>query len=157
MGNYASNAELKGRFADDEEVAYLTDDADTGTPTDSVLTDVVEAAEAEINSGVAKRYLTPVDVTLDTELAALLKRKTLDLAEYYLQRRDDNVSEVKSLQGERVLEWVEKIATGDRVLTGAVTVPSTASRGDMAAWSDSGRTLNSTSKRVWTRETMTRL
>lgn len=157
MGNYASNAELKGRFADDEEVAYLTDDPDTGTPTESVLTDVVEAAEAEINSGVAMRYLTPVDVTLDTELAALLKRKTLDLAEYYLHRRGDHASEVKSLQGERVLEWIEKIATGARVLTGAVTVASTASRGDMASWSGSGRTLNSTSKRVWTRETQTRL
>ena len=157
MGNYATNAELKGRFADDEEVAFLTDDPDTGTPTETVLTDVVEAAEGAINSRLAKRYATPVDTTIDTELLALLKRQTLDLAEYYLHRRGENASEVKALQAERVLEWADKVSTGDWVLPGAVTPASSSSRADVAFWSDSSRTINDASSRVHTRQSYSRL
>lgn len=157
MGNYASQAELQTRYEDNAEVEFLTD-KDEGSGVDTaVLDDVLEAAEAEINSGLAMRYATPVDVSVDTALAALLKRKTLDLAEVYLHRRGEGASEIKQDQLDQVLEWVEKMATGTRRLVGAVTAPSTASSDPRANWSDTSRTLSDTSGRVFTRKSGGRL
>lgn len=157
MGNYATNDELKTRFEDDTELAFLTDNVAAGIADDDVLTDVVEAAEGEINSGLAVRYATPVDVSIDTTLAALLKRKTLDLAEHYLHRRGEAASEIKKDQADQVLEWVDKVSKGERKLVGALTAASTASANPRADWSDSGRTAPDDSKRFFTRETTRRL
>lgn len=129
----------------------MTSSETTGVPDETKLTDAVEAAEAEINSGLSTRYLTPVDVSLDTSLAALLKRKTLDLAEYYLVGRGDQVSEHRKNLADAVLEWVGLIAGGERHLVGASTPASTESREPLVKWSDSSRTLLSTSGRVFSR------
>lgn len=155
MGNYASNAELKARFEDSTEVAELTDSSPT--PDETVLTAIIAAAEGDLNSRLAKRYKTPVDVSVDTELAATLKYKTLDLAEIYLLRRGDHVSETKDKQDDKVLEWAEMIAKGEWVLPGAVTPISTTSRDPVSQWSGSNRTLSDSSPRVVSRETMSKL
>jgi len=157
MGNYATIAELQTRFANAAEVAWLTDTADTGVPDDDVLTDCVESAEAEINTRLAKRYATPVDTTVDTELARLLKRKALDLAEYFLSSRSDQVSDVVGKKVDRVYEWLAAVTNGDVVLPGAVTPASTASRDPLATWTDTTRTQPSTSGRLWSRESMKQL
>jgi phage gp36-like protein len=157
MGDYASTAELETRFEDDAELAYLTDNVAAGEPDDAVLTDVLEAAEGEINSGLAKKYATPVDVSVDSTLAALLKRKTLDLAEVYLHRRGEDASEVKQDQLDQVLEWVDRIAKGERVLVGAVTAASTTSADPRATWTDTSRELPDTSDRIFTRQSGGRL
>lgn len=156
MGNYASQAELQTRFEDAAELEFLTDKTEgSGVDTD-VLDDVIEAAEGEIDSGLAMKYATPVDVSVDTALAALLKRKTLDLAEVYLHRRGEAASDVKQDQLDQVLEWIEKMATGKRRLVGAVTVDSTTSGDPRGTWTDSGRSTDSTD-RYFTRETTGRL
>lgn len=157
MGDYASNDELKTRFEDDTELAFLTDNVTAGIADEAVLTDVVEAAEGEINSGLAVRYATPVDVSVDTTLAALLKRKTLDLSEHYLHRRGEGASEIKQDQADQVLEWVDKVSKGERKLVGALTAASTTSADPRADWSDSGRTPPTDSERFFTRETTKRL
>lgn len=167
MGSYLTQLELQTRFHNDAELEFLTDkDEGTGVDTD-VLDDVIETAEGEIDSGLAMRYATPVDVSLDTTLAALLKRMTLDLAEVYLHRRGEGASEIKTEQRDRVIEWVEQIATGKRRLVGAVTVASTASDNPRAAWTDTSRTLNDTglagnvsrdkTGRIFTRKSSSRL
>ena len=97
-------------------------------PDEGKLTDAIEAAEAEINAGLSVRYATPVDVSVDTSLAALLKRKTLDIAEYYLVGRGDQVSEHRKNVADAALEWVGLIADGERHLVGASTPAATASR-----------------------------
>lgn len=167
MGSYLTTTELKTRFENDAELEFLTDKAEGSTPDEAVLTDVVETAEGEINSGLAMRYATPVDVSIDTTLAALLKRMTLDLAEVYLHRRGEGASEIKTEQRDRVLEWVEQMATGKRRLVGAVTAASTASDNPRAGWTDTSRTLNDTgvagnqgrdrSGRIFTRKSSSRL
>ena len=157
MGNYASQAELQTRFEDTAEVEFLTDKAEAAGVDTDVLDDVLEAAEAEIDAALSKRFKTPVNITSNTPLTALLKRKTLDLAEYYLQRRGEDASEVKRLQAERVLEWLDKIVEGKRNLVGAVTVESVACHDPRASWSASNRELPDTSARVFTRETQGRL
>ncbi len=151
MGNYASTAELETRFADTAEVEFLTNKAEgSGVDTD-VLDDVIETAEGEIDSALAQRFETPVDVTLDTSLDALLRSKTLDLAEFYLYRRSSQPSQVATDQHLEVLEWLDKIQKGERRLVGAITVPSTTSGDPRAEWTDSGRELPDTSSRIFTR------
>ncbi len=157
MGNYASTAELETRFENAAELEFLTDKAEGSGVDTAVLDDVIESAENEIDSALSKRFATPVDVSLDTSLAALLKRKTLDLAEYYLHRRGEAASEVKALQAERVLDWLDKLVAGERNLVGAVSVASTTSSDPRAAYTDSGRTLSSTSARLFTRKSGERL
>lgn len=157
MGNYASTAELQTRFENVAEVEFLTD-KDPGTGVDEdVLVDVLEAAEAEINSGIGMRYLTPVDVSVDVELTALLKRKTLDIAEVYLHRRGEGASEIKLAQLEQALAWIEQMSLGKRVLIGALTAASTASRDPRATFTDSSRDIPDDSGRIFTRRTGARL
>lgn len=152
MANYATTTELQARFNSAEEVALLTHTV--GTPDTTVLTDMLESAEGDINSRIGKRYATPVVVTSNTELTALMKRKTLDLAEFYLLREGDRVSDLKEKQGESVLVWANKIGDGTFILSGAVTPPSTASRDPLAAWTGSNRDLTDVDTRIFSRETM---
>lgn len=157
MGNYASTSDLTDRFDGDAEVSYLTDTEETGTPDTDVLTDCIESAEAEINTWIAQRVATPVDVSVDTELARLMKRKTIDLAEVYLLRRGPQVSDEKVRQEERVIEWAKAIGKGEARLTGAVTVESTGSRDPLASWTGSDRDLTDVPTRIFSRETMSSL
>lgn len=157
MGNYLSEAELRTRFENDIELEFLTDKGEgTGVDT-AVLDDVIEAAEGEIDSALSKRFLTPVVVTGNAPLTALLKRKTLELAEFYLQRRGEGASDVKDQQAQRVLDWLDKIAKGERNLVGAVTVPSTASNDPRTTWTDSAREIPDGSSRIFTRQSTDRL
>ena len=157
MGNYASQAELKTRFDGDAEIAYLTDTEESGTPDTGVLDDCLESAEADINSRIGKRYKTPVTVSGNTELAALLKRKTLDLAEYYLLLRGPSVSDQKEKQAERIWAWADKVSDGTFVLSGAETPTSTTSRDPLAQWTGSDRDLTDVETRIFSRETMSGL
>lgn len=161
MGDYASQAELEDRFEDNAEIEFLCDVAEGSGMADADvvirMADVIEAAEGEINSALARKYATPVDTSVDATLLALLKRKTLDLAETYLNRRGEELSEVKRMQREAVLEWCDKVAKGERKLVGAVTVPTTTSSDPRAAWSGSNRTIPDSSARIFTRDTTERL
>lgn len=160
MGNYASNAELKTRFdsADsDAELEVLTDKAPGTGVDDAVLTDVVTLAEADINTRIGRLWATPVDVSIDAELAALMKGRTLDLAEYYLHRRSDHATEVKERQAERALEWATAVGIGTFVLPGGVTPASTQSRDPVAEWTDAARTADPNRGRVCTRNSFSQL
>lgn len=160
MGNYATNTELQTRFEDVEEVAFYTDTVlatPPSTPDEAVLTDCVAGAEGAINSRLAMMYDTPVDVSLDSELAALLERMTLDLAECFLRTRKGVLSEAQQLQHDGVKEWAAMIAKGEWALPGGVTPAPTQSRGPTSSFTDWGRTLSSSSKRTTTRETMSKL
>ena len=158
MPSYATTDGLKSRFRDLPELAFYTDDEVVGVPTESKLTAVLDAAEGAINSRLAKRYLTPVDVSGDATLAATLEQMTLDLAEPMLIRsRSERLSAVKQAQLDGVLEWATAIAAGTFELPGAVQPASNETRADFSRWSGSNRTLSSTSPRVWTRPSTERL
>lgn len=154
MGNYATTAELQARFASAEEAAFATDTESTGTPSSTVLDDAIEFAEGEINSRIGKRYATPVVVSGNTELTALLKRKTLDIAEWHLLGRSDHVSEVKTSRYERAMDWADGVSEGKFILSGAATPPSTTSRNPLASWSTNDRDVEDDAARICTRETM---
>lgn len=157
MGNYASTTELQTRFENTAELEFLTDKAEGAGIDTGKLTDAIETAEGEIDSALSKRYATPVDVSVDTTLAALLNRKTLEAAEVYMLRKAEGSPDVKQDQLQEVLDWLDKLVEGKRNLVGAVTVASTASADPRADWTDSGRELPDTSARIFTRPTTSRL
>lgn len=158
MGNYLTQAQLLTRFKDAYEASFFTDDEDAGTPNTNKLDDIIETAEGMIDSGLAMRYKTPVDTSVDTALAALLKRQTLDLAEgLMIAGRSERLSDAKQAQIDRVLDWIDKMAKGERVLPGAVTPTGPASRDPRASWSDHSRTLLTDTVRVSSRSSMANL
>ena len=155
MGNYLTTTELLTRFPDNADASFFTDDEGAGTPVTTKLDDIIETAEGLINSRLAMRYATPVDTTIDTELANTLKRMTLDLAEgLMVSGRSERIADAKQAQMDRVLEWSDRIAKGELVLPGGVTPSGPSSRAPRASWDGSNRTLSSTSPRVFTRDSM---
>lgn len=155
MGNYASRAELQARFSDDAEVAHLTDSEDTGTPDTAVLDEVIEDAEAEIESYAAMRYEVPLDVGGDTGLAARIKSLTLDLAVAKLHDRSGNVPEPNETARTRALEWLDKLSTGKIVLPSARTEATTVSREPRVTWGTAA--TGTRSQRLFSRETQVNL
>ena len=134
MGDYASQADLKTRFEDDAAVAHLTDTADSGTPDSSVLDEVIDHAEGEIDSYVAVRYLVPVAVANNAGLAAMMKSVTLDMAVYHLYARHHGVSEVVQGLYDKAIEWLKLIAAGEAVLPTPDTEAPTTSQDPVIAW-----------------------
>ncbi len=155
MGNYLTTTELLTRFPDDNDASFFTDDEGSGTPITTKLDDIIETAEGLINSRLAMRYATPVDVSIDTELGNTLERMTLDLAEgLMISGRSERISDAKQAQMDRVLDWADRIAKGELVLPGGVTPAGPSSRAPRASWTGSTRTLSSDSPRLFTRESM---
>lgn len=105
--------------------ARLTDRANGNTANDTVAQTIVDDAEAEANSYLARRFATPVDLGAHPELAAVLAARVLDLAEHAAWRGSPFVSDppqrVQRLYGAAVA-WLESVAQG-RVQLPAAGVP----------------------------------
>ena len=106
MGNYASTTELKARFEDDSAVAYLTDTSDSGVPDEDVLEEVITAAESELNSYLARKYLIPIDTSSDSGLRYNLRSWTLDLAVAKLHGRNNYIPPDKKDAADNVISMV---------------------------------------------------
>ena len=154
MGDYATTTELIARFGSSEEAAYATDSESTGTASTSVLEENIGTAEGIINSKISARFLTPVDVSLDSSLAALLQGATLDMAEHYTLIRSPSSSDRKKEQHDFWITFFDDIRDGKSGLTGAVELPSTAMSDNFASWSGSDRELPDPGPRICSRETM---
>lgn len=113
--SYATNADIEQRLGGRAYV-QLTDDEGTGTASESRVTEAREAAEGEVNSYLARRYATPVDVAGHPELAALLKSITLDWAEYRLHARRPPVPDEVCARREASRGWLAAISTGALLL-----------------------------------------
>lgn len=158
MGDYATVAELKDRFTDDVEVAWLTDDEATEVPDATLLGKAIDEAEAFINSAINVRYLTPLTVGAneDASLTAQMRCMTLDVAVYRLFLRQPVMPEAIRQAYEDVDAMLDKINTGKRKLAAAVVQTATTAEEVASTWGTPDADL-STSKRQWTRETQENL
>ncbi len=129
MPNYATTSDLTARFPDEDAVARLTNqDYQDGDSIDtSVLTTFLDQAEGLINSYIGMRYLVPV-ATTDDSVAALMKRITLDVAQYNLASTSEILTDAKQVLYDAVIEWLEKISEGKVILPGGDPIASTTSR-----------------------------
>lgn len=153
MGNYATEAELKARFANERAVAHLTDDEDTGTADSTVIAEAIAHAESLIDSYLARRYATPIVLTGESNIDALLTGMTLDLACYFLFARPgvEITDRMQRLYDQHVA-WLDKVVGGKVDLPGVSPPASPTSRFPLVAFGTAS--TDEDSNRVFSRETM---
>ena len=102
--------------------ARLTDRVQGTTADDVVGQQIVEAAEAEVNSYLARRYAAPVDLAAHPELELVLRACVLDVAEYLAWKSSPFISDppqrVQALYA-GALRWLERVANGRVALPAA--------------------------------------
>jgi phage gp36-like protein len=125
---YASNADIEQRLGTAVYVE-LTDDTGSGVADEERVTEARTAAEAEIDSYLGRRYAVPLDVTGQSEPADLLKRLTVDLAEYRLRGRRLPIPDDVRRNRDLVLQWLQRAASGEVALPAADEVPSNPASG----------------------------
>lgn len=155
MGTYITEAELTARFENDEELAKLTrTDDSTGQPDSTILNEVIDGVEAEIESYLAVRYQVPVSVTA-TNIANknVLRKHGLAMCAWVIYGgNQDAPKSIKDLY-EQAIEWLKAIAAGEAVLPQPSTATSTVSRdgiGVVVSEDDDSTTSN----RLFTRTRM---
>lgn len=151
MGNYASTTELEARFKNTKEVEHLTGEVAGSTAYTAVLNEVTNGAEGDIDSAAAGMYEVPLDVAGDSVMAAYVKSMTLDLAVGSLFDRGRNVPVAIELARTRRMEWLDKLAKGERWLPSARTEPTTVSRDPVSTWGIPSE--SESSQRVFSRRT----
>ena len=101
--------------------------SETGSSVNAaVVTEVVNAAEGEVNGILAAKFATPVDVSVDAERANALKGVTLKVAVYHLMSRRPPVSETYTKEHDEAIAWLHDVAAGRIKLPGALTPVATA-------------------------------
>lgn len=127
---YVTTTQLSDRLGA-TAYARLTDRVNGATPSATVAQQIVDEAEAEANSYLARRYATPVDLARHPELATLLASKVLDLAEYAAWKGspfiNDPPQRVRAIQ-QAALRWFEAVARGEVALPAAPPPAPTAAR-----------------------------
>lgn len=140
---YASNADVEQRLG---TLLYvqLTDDAGTGVADEAKVTAALAAAQAEMNSYLARRYLTPIDAAGEPDVEAILRSIALDITEYRLHARRPPVpADVASRQA-AAIAWLQRVAEGKALLPAAGELPANTSSGPSCAVSGA--------ERVWRRD-----
>lgn len=126
--------------------ARLTDRTNGATANATVAQEIVDAAEALVNSELARRYQTPVDLAARPELAALLTARTLDVAEFIAWKSSPFVSDIAErvrLNFEEAQQWLTSVARGDLPLPAAMLPASTPMVADGPYTSGGGRVFTS--------------
>jgi len=111
---YVSTSDLSARLGA-TLYARLTDRVNGTSASETVALQIVQEAEAEANSYLAKRYATPVDLTAHPELKDVLDQRVLDLAEYLAWRGSPFVSDIPGrvqILYEQARRWFEDVAAG---------------------------------------------
>lgn len=126
--------------------ARLTDRVNGTTGDEAVAQQIIDEAEAEADSYLARRFRTPVDLAAHPELGGVLEARVLDLAEYNAWKSSPFVSDppqrVHALQ-QTALRWLKDMAAG-RVALPAAGPPASATAEDNAPrYSTQPRTFTS--------------
>lgn len=93
-------------------VIQLTDDTGSGSANEDRITEARQGAEGEANSYLATRYATPVVLTGESEVAAVLRTFVLDLAAYRLHARKPPIPADVVRRREEAIEWFARVASG---------------------------------------------
>jgi len=122
--------------------ARLTDRVNGMTADNTVAQCIVDEAEAEANSYLARRYAVPLDVGDYPELARLIGQRVLDIAEYLAWRSSPFVSDlpgrVEALYAE-ARQWFLRVAAGEIELPAARPLPDPTGHDDGPRYRSSAR------------------
>ena len=138
---YITNADIQERLGNATYV-QLTDDDGDGSADVGVVNEARLAAEGEVNSHLARRYLVPINLITHADLANLLASITLDLAEHRLRARRPPVSEDARLRQSQALDWLQRVADGRIDLPSTTPIASNTTRGTLGRVSGEERLLS---------------
>ncbi|MEW6253661.1 MAG: phage protein Gp36 family protein [Planctomycetota bacterium] len=122
--------------------ARLTDRVNGTTANAAVAQEIIDGAEAEADSYLARRYRTPIDLGARPELANVLAARVLDLAEFAAWKSSPFTSDPPQrvhLLYAAALEWFEAVAAGRIVLPAAAPPAGPAATQDAPQYAGGGR------------------
>jgi phage gp36-like protein len=137
---YITNADIEERVGP-AALIQLADDDGNGVADAGVVDEARLGAEGEVNSYLARRYQTPIDLAVHASLSDVLASVTLDLAEYRLRMRRPPVSEDARRRRDQAIDWLSQVADGRVDLPSLTAVAATAVRGTVAHSSGEERLL----------------
>lgn len=120
---YISNADIELRLGT-AALTQLTDDAGAGVINTSLVDEARSGAEGEVNSYLARRFLTPIDVGAHADVAGLLASVSLDLVEYRLHARRPPIPPSVIQRYRSALDWLGKAASGAVALPSPIPIAS---------------------------------
>jgi len=117
--SYISNTDIQTRLG---SAAYvqLTDDVGAGSANEAVVDEARLAAEGEVDSYLARRFATPIELARHPELADLLRSICLDLAEHRLRLRRPPIPAETTARRSAAVAWLERVASGEVELPASV-------------------------------------
>ena len=121
---YITSTDLEKRFGTAAKLAQFTNETGT-TPDTAVVAEVINSAEGEVNSYLAKRYAVPVNVSAYADAAATLKGVCLDLAVHNVHKRRPDVPETVAETRRAAVQWLDRVAKGEVSLPAATPPAST--------------------------------
>lgn len=119
---YVTNAQVIESMGGDGIVAKYTDDTGS-TPTASVVTEMIAKADGMMDSYIAMRYATPVDVTAYPKAAAVLRACSVSLSAFNIQAIRDMVAPDIKARQETWLEWLKGLAKGEHEIPAGTELP----------------------------------
>lgn len=167
MATYASVQNFKDEFTDDNEVARVTDNTEAEGPNTTVITELLDRAQAIVDGKLAARYAVPVDVVAHPNVFPLLRGLTIHIAVYQaVGGRNDVISEAKKLLYDRAIEYLAELHDGEADLPGVSPLPSSTIHDQQGEYGfgdadtdadfddENGTTTATTLPRVFTRDSM---
>jgi phage gp36-like protein len=122
---YAVKADLSPRRISAPELVQLTDDTNSGSTNDQVITDVLTEASALIDSYCRVRYTVPL------QSSDQVKGLCLTLAEYFLYLRRKRVKPDVRQSYEDAIAFLKDVSTGKAGLDQPSTATPQTSGGDV--------------------------
>ncbi len=132
---YITTAQLSARLGA-TFYARLTDRFAGVTASETVAQQIIDEAEAELDSYLAQRYRTPIDIAARPELANVLEARALDVAEYIAWKSSPFVNDPPERARrtyDATLAWLRAVARGE------LPLPATAPPAWRAAEDDAAR------------------
>lgn len=137
---YITNADIAARIGAALYVE-LTDDAGTGAADEAKVTEARQASLAEVDSYLARRYQTPIDLSGEPEVSAVLKAVSLNLAIHRLHGRKPPVPDDVSSARLDAISWLQRVAAAEAELPARAPVQESVVRGILGETSGPVRTM----------------
>jgi len=137
---YITNNDIADRLGSAAYVQFTDDDGD-GVADTPVVDEARLGAEGEVNGYLARRYLVPIDLSVHTELADLLKSVTLDVVEFRLHVRRPPVAPDALRRYEQTVGWLRGVTEGRIELPASSELETNAALGPLASSSGEERLL----------------
>jgi len=106
---YATTTDLTNRVGS-SKAAELT--AESGAADTTKLQAALDEAQGTIDSYLAKRYKTPIDLSLYPQAADILQARLLDIASWRLFGLRQVIPEDVRLAYEAAIRWLQDLSTG---------------------------------------------